>query len=108
MFHWWCSCIDSSIEIPLVAQLQIETEEGNDRLEYYYDWCRNNTISRVRRMPSSPPIVVINIVNKIKQSHGGRACCGWFIVWHVFGGWAWNIFGEWVWHFFASWGMALS
>ena len=28
-------CIDSSMEIRLVAQLQIE--EGNDGLEYYYD-----------------------------------------------------------------------
>ena len=35
MFHRRL-CIDSSMEIPVVAQLQIE-EEGNDSLEYYYD-----------------------------------------------------------------------
>jgi hypothetical protein len=34
MFHWRL-CIDSSMEIPVVAQLQIE--EGSDGLEYYYD-----------------------------------------------------------------------
>ena len=34
MIHWR-SCIDSSMEIPVVAELQIE--EGNDGLEYYYD-----------------------------------------------------------------------
>ena len=34
MFHRRL-CIDSSMEIPLVAQLQIE--EGSDGLEYYYD-----------------------------------------------------------------------
>ena len=34
MFHRR-SCIDSSMEIPVVAESQIE--EGNDGLEYYYD-----------------------------------------------------------------------
>jgi hypothetical protein len=34
MFHRHL-CIDSSMEIPVVAQLQIE--DGNDGLEYYYD-----------------------------------------------------------------------
>ena len=34
MFHQRL-CTDSSMEIPVVAQLQIE--EGNDGLEYYYD-----------------------------------------------------------------------
>ena len=31
----WRYCIESSMELPAVAQLLIE--EGNDSLEYYYD-----------------------------------------------------------------------
>ena len=49
------SCIDSSMEIPVVAELQIE--EGNDGLEYYYD------------------IVVIILSAELEGRHAPADCC---------------------------------
>ena len=57
------------MEIPVVAKLQIE--EGTDSLEYYY---KIEVITLPAESEGRPaPAIVVIIINKIKQHHGGIA-----------------------------------